>query len=133
MKPEFKTLRKIKLGNAFSCRENHSLFDVGAEILDSGFTGIPVVDRENRVIGIVSELDILRGLRGPLRLEEIKVKEVMARSPMVIEKETTLEEASKIMEDVHIHRLPVVSEGRLIGTLTRHDLIRAWAGMSAGL
>jgi len=60
-----------------------------------------------------------------LFLDEIKVKEVMTKSPIVIHENTTRQEASKIMEDAHIHRLPVVKNGVLVGTVTRHDLLMA--------
>ena len=54
----------------------------------------------------------------------------MTPSPIMVEESTTLEEASKIMEDEHVHRLPVVRNGALLGIIDRHDLLRAWLGMS---
>jgi CBS domain-containing protein len=133
MKPKFQTVGDIRQGNAFFAHEHTSAFEVASELLHSQYSGMPVVDESDRVIGVVSEVDILRALRGSRPLEELKVTEIMTRSPVVIEEKTTLEEASKIMEDAHIHRLPVVKDGTLVGTVNRHDLIRAWMGMSANL
>jgi len=130
MKPRFETVGQIKMGNPFVAHEHTSASDLASEFLHSRHTGMPVVDRNDRVIGVVSEQDLLRALRGPRRLEEIEAKEIMTSSPIVVEETTTLEEASKIMEDAHVHRLPVVKDGVLLGTIDRHDLLRAWLGMS---
>ncbi|HET6371241.1 MAG TPA: CBS domain-containing protein [Nitrospiria bacterium] len=133
MKPKFDTIGQIKQGNPRSAHEHTSAFEVATELLHSRYSGMPVVDKNNRVIGVVSEQDLLRALREPRSFEEIKVNDIMTQSPVVIEEKTTLEEASKIMEDSHIHRLPVVKDGVLVGTVNRHDLLRAWLGMSAEL
>jgi|SRR5579863_207638 len=130
MKPKFETVGQIKMGNPFVAHEHTTAFEIASELLHSRYTGMPVVNATNRVIGVVSEQDILRALRGPRRLEEIKAKEIMTSSPIVVQENTTLEEASKIMEDTHVHRLPVVKDGVLLGTIDRHDLLRAWLGMS---
>lgn len=130
MKPKFETVGQIKKGNTLFAYEDTPISKIAEDLAHSRWTGMPVVDRKDRVIGMVSEQDLLRALRGTRRLEEIKVKEIMTRSPIVINEETTLEEASKIMEEAHIHRLPVVKDGVLVGTVTRHDLLRAWIGMS---
>ena len=133
MIPKFETVGDIRMGNPFYARESTSAFEVASELLHSRYGGMPVVDRNNRVIGVVGEADLLRALRGPRRLEEIKVGEIMTRPPVAVEEKTTLEEASRIMENSHIHRLPVVKEGVLVGTVNRHDLLRAWLGMSADI
>jgi len=130
MKPKFETVGEIKKGNNLFTYADTAIVKVAEDLAHSRWSGMPVVDRENRVIGIVSEQDLLRAFREPRNLNEIKVKEIMTKSPIVIKEKTSLEEASKIMEDAHIHRLPVVKDGVLIGTVTRHDLLRAWLGMS---
>jgi CBS domain-containing protein len=130
MQPKFETIGEIKLGNTFYAHKGSSAIDIASELLHSRFSGMPVIDEKNRVVGVVSQEDLLRALRSPRSLEEVAVGEIMNPIPIVVEEETTLEEASKIMEKAHIHRLPVVREGVLIGTVTRRDLMRAWLGMS---
>ena len=104
--------------------------DVALEMLHSPrYTGMPVLNANHQVVGIVSEQDFLRALRDQRSLEDITVKEIMTPSPIVIDEATTLEKASKIMEDAHIPRLPVIKGDVLVGTVTRHDLLRAWLGM----
>jgi CBS domain-containing protein len=130
MQPKFETVGDIKLGNTFFTHKGSSALDIASELLHSRYSGMPVIDEKNRVVGVVSQADILRALRGPGSLEEVSVGEIMTAVPIVIEEGTTLEEAGKIMEKAHVQRLPVVREGVLIGTVTRRDLMRAWLGMS---
>ena len=130
MKPKFETVGQIKKGNTLFTYEDTPISKVAEDLTHSRWSGMPVIDRKNRGIGMVSEQDLLRALRGSGRMEEINVKEIMTKPAIVVKENTTLEEASKIMEDAHIHRLPVVKDGILIGTVTRHDLLRAWLGMS---
>jgi CBS domain-containing protein len=129
MKPIFETVGQIKKGNTLLTYEGTPAVKIANDLVYSRWTGMPVVDRDKRVIGMVSEQDLLRALRGKHSLDGVKVEEIMTRLPIVIKEEITLEEASKMMEDNHIHRLPVVRDGILLGTVTRHDLVRAWLGM----
>ena len=130
MKPKFRSIGDIKLGNLLFTYEDTLSDKVANDLLHSRWAGMPVIDRNNRVVGVVSEQDLLRALREKHTLAEVKVGEIMNHSPIVIAEEASLEKASKVMEDAHIHRLPVVRNGVLIGTVTRHDLLRAWLGMS---
>ncbi len=123
MKLKSQEVGQIRLRKPRFVREYDSAFDIAAELLDSGYAAVPVVSREGRLVGVVSEQDLLRALPGPLRLEEIKAKEIMTRT-LVIGEETSLDEASKIFEDTRLQCLPVVRDGILIGTITRHDLLR---------
>lgn len=130
MRPKYQTVGEIKKGNTLFAREGSSVFDVASQLLDSRESGMPVISEEDRVVGFISEQDVLAALRGSRRLEEIAVREIMTPIVVVAEENATLEEASQAMEDLHIHRLPVVRDEQLIGTITRNDLIRAWLGMN---
>jgi len=132
MKVKSQEIGQIRFAKPRFVREYESAFDIAAELLDSGHGMIPVVSREGRVVGMVSEQDILRLLPGPRRLEEIKAKEIMSRVPVVIEEETSLAEASRLLASLHLQRLPVVRDGILIGTITQHDLLRAQLGWGIG-
>lgn len=130
MIPKFQTVGEIKLGNMLFAREESSVFDVAARLLDTHESGMPVLDESDRIVGFISEQDILEVLRGPGRPEDIAVKEIMNPLVVVAEEGATLEGVSRAMEDLRIHRLPVIQGDKLIGTVTRHDLIRAWLGVN---
>jgi CBS domain-containing protein len=86
-------------------------------IVDHRITGVPVVDDQHRILGIVAESDIL-GKRGQT------VEEVMTGDVITTRESTTLDAAAEVMLTRRIRRLPVVREGRLVGILTRADLLR---------
>ncbi|MFF8378177.1 CBS domain-containing protein [Streptomyces sp. NPDC015661] len=95
-----------------------------ARLLDEyGITAVPVVDEENRPVGVVSEADLLRrhtAKDGPSSAE------AMMSSPAVTARPSwTAVEAARLMERHRVKRLPVVdADGRLIGVLSRSDLLQ---------
>ncbi len=122
-------------------------------MLSHRISGLPVVDAAGAVIGMVTEGDLLRRseigterrrgrwlelLLGPGRLaadyihsHTRKVGEVMTRDVVAIAPETPLAEAVSLMEQRHIKRLPVIDQGRLVGILSRANLLSALIEMQA--
>ncbi|MCP9989038.1 CBS domain-containing protein [Streptomyces sudanensis] len=96
-----------------------------ARLLDEyGITAVPVVDGDERPVGVVSEADLLRrhttGERGPGTAEGLMTSPAVVARP-----EWSAVEAARVMEQHRIKRLPVVdASGRLIGVLSRSDLIQ---------
>jgi CBS domain-containing protein len=86
-------------------------------IVDHVITGVPVVDEDNRCIGIVSESDVLSKTGKT-------VSDVMTASVISVEENATLEEATEILLTRRIRRLPVTRDGKLVGILTRADVVR---------
>ncbi len=88
---------------------------------------VVVVDESNKkkVIGILTERDILRLVETtPLPLTD-RVKDVMTRQLVTIDPYSTLEEAAGIMTSREVKRLPVMEDGELVGIVTSSDVIRA--------
>jgi len=118
-------------------------------MLEHKISGLPVVDAEGRVVGIVSEQDLLRrpqgdggkerphwlqlmtekpGLAGELnQIHERKVGDVMTPNPLTVAAGASLEEACRLIEEHGIKRLPVVHNHKLVGIIARADLVRALA------
>jgi len=121
-------------------------------MLQNRISGLPVVDGADNVVGIVTEGDFLRRaetgtqrrrsrwlelLVGPGRLAEEyadthgrKVGEVMTPDPQTIAEGTPLEEIVELMERKRIKRLPVVRGGRLVGIVSRANLLHAVASLA---
>jgi CBS domain-containing protein len=96
---------------------------------------VPVVGDKQEVLGIISERDIMRGLlpqipragqdSGPDQAAaEMAVKDIMTRSVLCVSEELGLEEAANMMINKDVEQLPVTSDGKLTGFLTRSDIIR---------
>jgi acetoin utilization protein AcuB len=102
----------------------------------------PVVDKRGRLIGIVSERDLLHAApSGAISLSiwelnyllsKITVEEVMTRDVITITEDTPLEEAARIMADRKIGGLPVVRDDEVVGIVTETDLFKIFLEMMGG-
>jgi CBS domain-containing protein len=128
MKPHFKTLGEIMISNKLSASEEASAYAVAVELLEANYQGLPVLDYSGKVVGKVTEIDLLKALKDGRDLKAVRVKDIMALAPPVLNTETSLEKAVELMDSHHLLRLPVMKESRFIGSVTRHDLLRAWLG-----
>jgi len=128
-----------------------SLKDVARILVERDISGVPVVDADGDVLGVVSEADLLAKERaepptrgGPLAwlvdpIEVIERRklgarlagEVMTSPAVTIAPYRNLATAAGIMLDNRVNRLPVVSDGKLVGIVTRADLVRAFARSDA--
>jgi acetoin utilization protein AcuB len=95
---------------------------------------LPVVDKKGKLVGIVSEKDLLYASPSPATslsiheihylVSKIKVADVMTKDVITVEEYTPLEEAARIMVDHKIGGLPVVRDGALVGIITETDLFK---------
>jgi len=129
MQPHFRTVGDIMLTNHLATSEDTSAHAVAMKLLHAGYQGLPVLDREGRVVGKITEINLLRALKDGRDLKQTRVKEIMSPAPPVVSMETALEVAMEIMEAHRLIRLPVMREDRFVGSVTRHDLLRAWLGV----
>jgi CBS domain-containing protein len=84
--------------------------------------GLPVVDIANRVLAIVTEKDMLSFFEE--KAKEVKVAALMTRNVVTGTSETTIIEAEREMVEKSFRRLPLISEGRLVGIITAMDIVR---------
>jgi len=101
---------------------------------DNKVRRLPVIDKDGRLVGIVSEMDLLYASPSPATslsvyeihylMARITVQDVMTKEVISIEEDTPLEEAARIMVDNKIGGLPVVRDGTLVGIITETDLFK---------
>ncbi|GAA4549959.1 hypothetical protein GCM10023175_39110 [Pseudonocardia xishanensis] len=93
-------------------------------LLANRFTALPVVEPDGTLVGIVSEADLLRDpLAGERGVPPRTVAGAMTRSPTVLYPDTALAQARSLVVDRGFRVLPVVDGGRLVGVLSRSDLL----------
>jgi len=92
-------------------------------MLEKNVGGCPVVDREERVVGIVTERDMLEFLASQTKFDG-KAEDFMTRGIVCIKPDTTIEEAMRTIISRKIRRLPVVEDGILLGLITSSTLLR---------
>lgn len=89
-------------------------------MFEQSISGIPVVDEAGNLIGVVSEFDVLsRGGES--------VGDIMTRSVITVGEDTDPETVARMLIEQHIRRLPVVRDGKVVGIISRSDLVRLFA------
>ena len=99
--------------------------DLAIQMLMGGFSGIPITERDGTVVGLVSELDIIRALRAGKPLDVVTAAEVMTAAVITVNTDATVEEIMEIMDTKQVVRVPVLEEGKLVGVVSRPDVLRA--------
>lgn len=95
------------------------------KIMNKNEIGSLVVIKEKRLVGILTERDILkRVLAESKNPEKTKVSQIMSTPVIAASPQTDLEEAAKLMFEKNVKKLPVVSEEKLVGLVTLTDLAR---------
>lgn len=97
---------------------------------------LPVLDKDEKLVGIVSEKDLLYASPSPAStlsvyemtslLAKLKVEKVMSKSVFTVAEDVPLEEAARIMADRGIGGLPILRGGALVGVITESDLFRVF-------
>ncbi len=96
---------------------------------------LPVLDKDKNLVGVISEKDILYATPSPASslsihemaylLSKLTVRKLMTKNPITITRDTTVEEAARLMVDQDLSCLPVVDEGgKLIGIVSKSDMFR---------
>jgi CBS-domain-containing membrane protein len=96
--------------------------DIAAELRKRGIGGLPVVDERGILIGMVSEYDVI-SKRGKT------VRDIMSRGVISVGDEASASQVTSLMGLHGIRRVPIVREGRLVGIVTRSDLLRLYSNL----
>ncbi|ODS31418.1 MAG: signal transduction protein [Candidatus Scalindua rubra] len=98
--------------------------DLSVKLLSGMYSGLPVVD-EGKVVGVVTEFDLLKAVKEGKDLQHIFAEDIMTKEPICVEEDTHVEEIIKKMTEHNIIRVPVVRKGTLIGVISRCDVLNS--------
>ena len=98
-----------------------TLGEAAAKMTERG-VGAVVVSDFGRMIGILSERDIMRAVADRIHSSEARVREWMTADPITVSEETAAEEAAQTMLEHGFRHLPVISEGRAVGIVSIRDV-----------
>ena len=113
--------------NLVTLKPHVSVNDAIRILLENRISGAPVVDDSGSLVGVFSESDCLKGaLQASYHETEIgSVAEYMTQDPQTISPDSSILDAAEIFIADHRRRLPVVDKGKLVGQISRRDLLRA--------
>ena len=140
-------VKDVMTRNVISVDANESVLTAAQLMLKNRISGLPVIDLEGELVGIVSEGDFLRRdelgtqrrrpkwlefIVGPGKLAEEyvriagrKIEKIMTPDPYTVVEDASLEDVVEMMERRHIKRLPVTRGGRMVGIVSRANLMHA--------
>ncbi|GAC1630098.1 MAG: hypothetical protein NVS4B7_18690 [Ktedonobacteraceae bacterium] len=95
-----------------------------AQLLDKmRISGLPVVNIDNKIIGIITEADII----SKVDKEGLRVADIMSHEIIMVDEETSVSEIAMLLTERKIKRVPVVQDGKLVGIVSRADIVHAVA------
>ncbi len=109
--------RIVAVTREYSAREVSILIHSGT------CSGVPVIEPGNHLVGIVTEFDVLKALVAGKDLHALKAEDIMTSHPVTVEETATAELVINQMIEHQIIRIPVVRDGRLLGMISRMDLM----------
>lgn len=150
-------VRDVMTRRVVTVRDSAPLEEAARRMVRARVSGLPVLGVRDRLVGVVSQKDVVRLLNeraglavprglfdllledpaGPMAevveaarrvLAKARVREAMSRPPISIGDGTRLDEAIGLLISNRINRLPVVTAGRVVGIVTRHDLLAGVSG-----
>jgi len=122
---------QLTVGSVMEKAVQSGMKDSGAKLLASymmeGFGSVPIIDETSKLVGIVSEFDLLKALRKGKNLEEVMAGDIMTANPVSVTQDTNVVTLMDVLQNNHLIRVPVVdSTGKLIGIVARRDLLRGY-------
>ncbi len=87
-------------------------------------SGVPVVEGDMTLVGIITEKDLLQLLHGQQGTKGKTVEEFMTQPAVHFEEDESIEEICKCLNEVTFRRVPVTKEGKVVGIVSRPDVIR---------
>jgi CBS domain-containing protein len=98
--------------------------DLALQLLSGMYSGLPVIDGKGKVLGVVTEFDLLNAIRNGRDLQTIKAEEIMTQPAICAREDDDLDAVITKMTEKNIIRLPVVGEdGKLVGVIARADVL----------
>ncbi|ACD20634.1 CBS domain-containing protein [Paraburkholderia phytofirmans] len=141
----------VMTSNVISVTPEMTVREVARIFVDNGISGAPVLDRDGHVAGMISEGDLFRRAeigtdertrtswldfwsaseeaRDYIKTHALKVRDVMTTDVVTVQPETQLGEVAGILETRRIKRVPVTDAGRLVGIVSRANLVQALASV----
>jgi len=109
-------------------KENTNAEQISTRLLAGEFNGVPIVDDNGSVVGVVTALDILKSIQGGNeKLNTTVARDIMTPNPSVVKKDTPIDEVISIMVQKEIVLVTVVEDDKskkLIGVVARLDILR---------
>ncbi len=111
--------RDIMTTNVITVDEDLKILEVCKVLTEKRVSGVPVVSKEGKLLGVVTERDLL--LHNPL---VTSVKDIMTKQVVTVTEDTPAEEISRLLLAHSIKRVPVIGREKIVGIVSRLDILK---------
>jgi len=115
--------REIMTRNVYTISPEASVQEVAQLLSRKSISGVPVIDKGGKIIGIVTEADII----GKVNRVGMCVADIMSPEIIYVTEETRVGEIAMLLVERNIKRVPVMRDGTLVGIVCRADIVHAVA------
>lgn len=118
--------KDIMTKNVVVLKADATIFETIDVLVENRISGAPVVNAEGKIIGVVSEKDLMIALDflGDKKAAMAQVNEFMTRNVVLLTEETTIKEISQTLVRENIKRIPIVKNEQVVGIVSRRDILR---------
>lgn len=116
--------KDVMTSPAIVVRPETTIDDALELLLRHRVSGLPVVDAEDRLVGVVSEFDLLTLLYDNLRIENTTVSRYLSSDVVTVHEDDHLIDVAQVFLEKGLRRLPVIKAGKVVGVISRRDVIR---------
>lgn len=146
--------KEIMSTNVITIGKETTIEEIAHILTDKNISGVPVVDEDNKIIGMVTQKDLLYKdvephfppvveiLGGLIFLKGVKhyndelkklvatkAEDIMTKKVITVEEDVEVEQVAELMVEKDVNRVPVLSKGKLVGIIGRSDIVRYIAKM----
>jgi CBS domain-containing protein len=113
-------VKEVMTRNVITFKEDTPIDEIAKTLASKHITGAPVVGADGSVVGIVSETDVIakRGQRA---------RDIMSQHVITVSEDTGIDEAARLLIGEKIRRVPVIKRGKMVGLLSRSDVLEFFA------
>ena len=126
---DFKTLEAEQFMQdvVTSFRVEDTVDRLAGAMSEGGFGSVPILAKDGKLVGIVSEYDLLEAIEEGKEMTKVTAGEIMVKDPITVARNTPAMEIIHLLQERHFIRTPVVdADGKLAGVVSRRDIIQGY-------
>ena len=116
--------KDIMTRKVVTVREDVPIYEAMRVLISEGITGLPVTTRDGDLSGIVTEKDMLTLLNNT-RIDHVTAGHIMTRNAICFDENDDLTEINNCLKKNNFRRVPILSHGKLVGIISRTDIMKA--------
>ena len=121
-------VKDIMKKNFETVSENTNVHKICGILINNRVSGIPVVNKSRRLVGFVSERDIIATAYSSSDLQKKKAKDIMTKKVISVKEDAPVQKVSKIFTEKPFRYIPVIKKGTVVGIISRKEVINRLMG-----